>query len=70
MSIKKIKFLDWIHTCPLKDWVELYDDNEYTVIQFNKATNENNCPDKLEPGHLPQTSIEKLQKKYGKNTKN
>ena len=31
----------------------------------------NKCPDKLEPNHLPQTSIDILRKKYGRNkTKN
>ena len=27
------------------------------------------CPDKLEPDHLPKTSIDILQKKYGKTKK-
>ncbi len=28
---------------------------------------ENECPNKLEPNHLPQTSIDILKKKYGRN---
>ena len=27
----------------------------------------NKCPDKLEPNHLPQASIDILKKKYGRN---
>ena len=28
---------------------------------------EDECPDKLEPNHLPQASIDILKKKYGRN---
>ena len=67
MPLKRSKFWEWLHTCPLENWAELHDDNEYIVIQFNKSDNENSCPDKLEPERLPKTSIEKLQQKYGRD---
>lgn len=66
MTLKIDNFWKWMKTCPLKDWVNIHDDDQFTVIQFNKEIIENNCPNKLEPGHLPQTSIETLQKKHGK----
>ena len=63
MSLKN--FQKWIETCPLKDWVELYDDDQFIVVQFNKEINENDCPDKLEPDYLPKTAVTVLQNKYG-----
>ena len=38
MSLKK--FQKWIKTCPLKNWVELHNDKQFIVIQFNKEIND------------------------------
>jgi|14_taG_2_1085336.scaffolds.fasta_scaffold18427_3 hypothetical protein len=65
MSLKK--FQKWIETCPLKEWVELHNDDQFIVIQFSKEIDEKDCPHKLEPNYLPQTSIDILKKKYGNN---